>query len=101
LQIEALNRGDKCKFLFLLKKSTPLLYELEKKLKEGKKFNLNMFLKKMECVQIQKTKSFFFNRFVKINTRGGDHDESKPGFFSLKKFFISAVVLKQNKNCSD
>jgi len=35
--------------------------------------------------------------FVKISARGGDHDERKPGFSSLKKFFISALVLKQNR----
>jgi len=27
-------------------------------------------------------------------------DARKPGFSSLKMFYISALVLKQNKNCS-
>jgi len=34
------------------------------------------------------------NRFVKINIRGGEHDERKLGFSSLKKFFIFAFSVQ-------
>jgi len=53
----------------------------------------------VRCLGVYASRHIIFHyRFVKINTRGGDHDERKPGFSSLKKFFISALVLKQNKN---